>query len=215
MSLKIKGEFQTLFRFIINNTDNIESDIASQVGNNPDLFHLAPIIIEPATNLDLFKIVSACHDNGLIPVGVKTTNGLQIKQAETLRLRVSQPKTKNSVPAKDSKTKKEPELGYKIVSKPIRSGQQVYAKEAHLVIMRSVGAGSEVMADGDIHIYGALRGRAMAGVQGRQNSRIISQDMDAELIAIAGNYIVREDMPEIKGAAQATLDHERIQFEKL
>jgi len=215
MTLKIKGEFQTLFCFILDDKNTIEADITKQVDSNPELFYLAPIIIEPTPQLDLSIIIEACHKNHLIPVGVKTTDSTQIKQAATLNLRVSQPKVAKPLSESSTKPDKTPELGYKVVSKPIRSGQQVYAKGAHLVVMKSVGAGSEVMADGDIHIYGALRGRAMAGIEGRKNSRIICQDMNAELIAIAGNYIVREDMPEIKGAAQATLDQERIQFEKL
>ena len=115
MSLKIKGEFQTLFCFIIDSIENINDDIAKQVSGNPDLFKLAPVIVEPASNLDLSLIVDACTDNGLIVVGVKTTDESHIRQAASLRLRVSKPKSPGSTPTNTQKVNQQPELGYKII----------------------------------------------------------------------------------------------------
>ncbi|HEY5604055.1 MAG TPA: septum site-determining protein MinC [Gammaproteobacteria bacterium] len=81
----------------------------------------------------------------------------------------------------------------KMVTQPIRSGQRIYARGGDLIVLAAVNAGAEVMADGNIHIYAPLRGRALAGVQGDQNSRIFCHCMEAELIAIAGSYRVFED----------------------
>jgi septum site-determining protein MinC len=82
-----------------------------------------------------------------------------------------------------------------IHSHPIRSGQQVYAAQRDLTVLTTVGAGAEVLADGSIHIYGALRGRALAGASGFTGARIFCREFHAELVAIAGHYKVLEDIP--------------------
>ena len=75
-----------------------------------------------------------------------------------------------------------------VVEKPIRTGQQVYAENADLIVLGLVNEGAEVIADGHIHIYAPLRGRALAGASGDQNARIFVQSMQAELVSIAGIY---------------------------
>ena len=75
-----------------------------------------------------------------------------------------------------------------VVEKPIRTGQQVYAENADLIVLGLVNEGAEVIADGHIHIYAPLRGRALAGAGGDQNARIFAQSMQAELVSIAGIY---------------------------
>ena len=83
---------------------------------------------------------------------------------------------------------------------PVRSGQQVYAENRDLTCLSAVGAGAEVIADGSIHIYGALRGRALAGAQGNEAARIFCREFHAELVAVAGHYKVLEDIPmELRG----------------
>ena len=82
----------------------------------------------------------------------------------------------------------------KIVRSPVRSGQQIYAKNSDLIVLSSVGHGAEVIADGNIHIYGDLKGKAIAGAAGNSESSIFCQQMQAELISIAGNYRVDEDL---------------------
>lgn len=75
-----------------------------------------------------------------------------------------------------------------VVDKPLRSGQRVYAKGADLIVMAMVSAGAEVIADGNIHVYAPLRGRALAGASGDRKARIITTSLEAELISIAGLY---------------------------
>ena len=76
----------------------------------------------------------------------------------------------------------------------IRSGQQIYAKDQNLVIIGSVSAGAEVIADGNIHVYGSLRGRAIAGAKGHHQAQIYCQNLEAELVSINGNYWLSESM---------------------
>jgi septum site-determining protein MinC len=76
----------------------------------------------------------------------------------------------------------------------IRSGQQVYAKGQNLVVIGSVSAGAEVIADGNIHVYGSLRGRAIAGAKGHHHAQIYCQSLEAELVSINGNYWLSESM---------------------
>ena len=77
----------------------------------------------------------------------------------------------------------------------VRSGQQLYAEQRDLTVTGTVGAGAEVMADGSIHVYGALRGRALAGARGMESARIFCREFHAELVAIAGQYLVADDVP--------------------
>lgn len=99
-------------------------------------------------------------------------------------------------------------------STPVRSGQQVYAENRDLTVLTSVGAGAEVIADGSIHIYGPLRGRALAGAQGNDKARIFCREFHAELVAVAGHYKVLEDIPrELRGRpVQVWLDGEELKL---
>jgi septum site-determining protein MinC len=81
-----------------------------------------------------------------------------------------------------------------VIAEPVRSGRQVYAAGGDLVVIGAVSPGAELLADGSIHIYGAMRGRALAGVGGDQSARIFCQSLDAELVSIAGLYRVSEDI---------------------
>lgn len=97
---------------------------------------------------------------------------------------------------------------------PVRSGQQLYAENRDLTVLSTVGAGAEVIADGSIHIYGALRGRALAGAQGNTDARIFCREFHAELVAIAGHYKVMEEVPkELRGkAVQIWLDQDQLKI---
>jgi len=74
------------------------------------------------------------------------------------------------------------------VDRPVRSGQQIYAADSDMTVLAQTSAGSEIMADGSIHVYGPLRGRVLAGAMGNESARIFCQSLQAELIAIAGRY---------------------------
>ncbi|NLW96265.1 septum site-determining protein MinC [Luteimonas wenzhouensis] len=100
---------------------------------------------------------------------------------------------------------------------PVRSGQQLYAENRDLTVLSQVGAGAEVIADGSIHIYGPLRGRALAGAQGNATARIFCRAFHAELVAVAGHYKVLEDIPkELHGKpVQVWLENEELKIAAL
>jgi len=79
-----------------------------------------------------------------------------------------------------------------VITKPLRSGQRVYARHTDLVVIGMVSQGAEVIADGNVHVYGPLRGKAMAGARGDTSARIFTTQLDAELLAVAGVYRVVE-----------------------
>lgn len=99
----------------------------------------------------------------------------------------------------------------------VRSGQQIYARDRDLIVTGAIANGAEVIADGNIHIYGGLRGRAMAGAQGDAKARIYVSDFRAELVAIAGQYRVFEQIPDdLEGrSVQCWLDGEKLLIAKL
>jgi len=99
----------------------------------------------------------------------------------------------------------------------VRSGQRIYARNRDLVVTAGVGAGAEVMADGCLHIYGSLRGRAMAGARGQLTARVFCQEFYAELVSIAGVFRVFETIPaELAGKpVQAWLAGEDLHFARV
>jgi septum site-determining protein MinC len=99
----------------------------------------------------------------------------------------------------------------------VRSGQRVYAAGGDLSIIAAVSSGAELMADGNIHVYGPLRGRALAGMKGNTAARIFCQDLQAELVSVAGHYRVSENIPrELRGVpVQIYLDQKILRIEKL
>ncbi len=103
----------------------------------------------------------------------------------------------------------------KIIALPVRSGQQVFAPEGDLVILSSVNAGAEVLAAGNIHIYGALRGRALAGIHGDTTARIFSLQCNPELVAVAGEYVVNELLDEtiLNQSVMISLAHGSLKFD--
>ena len=105
-----------------------------------------------------------------------------------------------------------------VIDRPLRSGQQVYARNADLVVLAAVNFGAEILADGHIHVYAPLRGRAIAGARGNAGARIFSTCMEPQLIAIAGTYRTTETaLPaDVHGkAAQVRLDGPTLVFEPL
>ncbi len=134
------------------------------------------------------------------PMADKTANTTAVAREEPRKLSENQESANIS-------------LNNQLVSHPVRSGQRIYSR-GDLTIVGSVSAGAEVIADGNIHIYGALRGRAIAGAQGDETARIFCYKLDAELISIAGNYKPNEDIDEQyrNKNVQVSLEGEKICF---
>ena len=128
----------------------------------------------------------------------------------------SPPAAASAAPARENSGAAQPEPGLVQVA-PVRSGQQLYAENRDLTVLAAVGAGAEVISDGSIHIYGALRGRALAGAQGNEKARIFCREFHAELVAVAGHYMVLEEIPrELRGKpAQVWLDGGRLRVDAM
>lgn len=105
----------------------------------------------------------------------------------------------------------------KVITRPVRSGQQIYAEGADLIVLAQVSEGAEVLADGHIHVYGTLRGRALAGVRGDESARIFCQQLEAELVSVAGNFVLQDSLPKelLKKPAQISLQGEKVVVETL
>lgn len=121
-------------------------------------------------------------------------------------------------PAPQSMTASRSPVRFKVINKPIRSGQRIYTPDSDLIILAAVSPGAEVIASGSIHVYAPLRGRALAGANGDRSARIFSYRMEAELVAIAGYYkLIEEDLPK-RGQTRPTqvyLEGEKLIIEAL
>ncbi|WP_035051460.1 septum site-determining protein MinC [Andreprevotia chitinilytica] len=105
-----------------------------------------------------------------------------------------------------------------VINRPVRTGQQVYAKGGDLVVLALVSAGAEVIADGNIHVYAPLRGRALAGARGDTSARVYTTCLEAELVSVAGIYrTLDETLPTALRSrpAQVFLDQDKLVLEAL
>lgn len=100
----------------------------------------------------------------------------------------------NLTPPSDPPDKNKPVPCY-ITDEPVRSGQSILFPEGDVIVINSVASGAEINAGGSIHVYGALRGRAIAGINGQSQARIFTHQMEAELLAIDGYYMTAEEIP--------------------
>ncbi len=128
----------------------------------------------------------------------------------------SAPVAANPVTAPSAAASKTSQEGL-VITHPVRSGQQVYAEHRDLTVVGTISMDAEVMADGSVHVYGPLRGRALAGARGDTSARIFCNEFNAQLVAIAGHYIVLDEVPEtlIGKAVQVWLENDKIQIAAL
>lgn len=105
----------------------------------------------------------------------------------------------------------------RVITEPVRSGQQIYARGGDLLVLAPVSHGAELLADGHIHVYGPLRGRALAGVTGDTQAHILCQSLEAELISIAGQYKISEDIESVawQVAVDITLESDCLHIRTL
>ncbi len=163
-------------------------------GHTPLLVDLSPLQ-EGHKVVDFPALISLLDNHGLSVVGVAGGNEQQRAAAARARLALfpqgaGRPVREETAPAEAPAAGE----GSKVIRQPVRGGQQVYARGGDLIVESSVNEGAEVAADGDIHIYGALRGRALAGARGRAQARIWCQSLEAELISINGLYRTHDDI---------------------
>jgi len=187
--------------------------------------------------VDLTALVPLLREYRMQPVAVQGANAAELGQAQALGLAEATADALSPVRAEPREVVREvvrevqvevpvPVASDRpaaaattlIVDRPLRSGQQVYAKGGDLVVLALVNPGAEVIADGSIHVYAPLRGKAIAGAKGDESARIFAACMEPELISIAGTYRTTENpLPaEVLGrAAQIRLDGEKLVMEPL
>jgi septum site-determining protein MinC len=186
----------------------IEQQLQAKILLAPEFFKNSPLVLDvqelnkqKSIEVDIAAVIEVIRKLGLLPIGIRGGDAQQNEKAISLGIPLHSIHTSSTtIDAKKPKTlAPEPETkdllqtGTTVITQPIRSGQRVYAA-GDLVIIAQVSAGTEILAEGNIHVYGTLRGRALAGVQGNTNARIFCSDLQAELISIAGNYKISEDL---------------------
>jgi septum site-determining protein MinC len=212
-----------------NDISLIDQQLKEKVVQAPEFFKNSPLLIDlqklNAQNqpIDFTEIVAIVRQHGFMPIGLRAGNEQQNGDALAMNLpqhslHGSNVPLVNKAPAKTLPTPAPEEqkqasqsIENKLVTQPIRSGQRVYAK-GDLIVTATVSAGAEIMAEGNIHIYGSLRGRALAGVLGNVNSRIFCSDLQAELISIAGIYQLSDDLSKYPAhkPVQISLDNQTL-----
>jgi len=193
--------------------------LAEQVATSPGFYRGAPVLLNvtAATQMsaadDFMALKRMAEELGMVPVGVQGGSADQREAAQAAGLPAfptgasaglraerarqgggSEPRPAEPPPPQPLAVTGEG-ARTRLVAQNVRSGAQIYAKGTDLIVLGAVAAGAEVIADGHVHIYGPLRGRAIAGASGDKEARIFCRALDAELIAVAGRYMVHDDIP--------------------
>ena len=217
--------------------------LETKIQQAPEFFRNAPVVLDlsqlPDVALDVPLLVGLLRGLGLLPIGVRGGSEQHRETARLMDLAIlaqgsrgpaatappggaaPSPVAEQQRPTVDEAAPVPPvppggAVG-KLVTRPVRSGQRLYAQGGDLIVLAPVSAGAELMADGHIHVYGPLRGRALAGVKGNGDARIFCQDLRAELISVAGHYRVSENLdPALAGRpVQVRLQDGRLITEAL
>lgn len=209
----------------------LAAEMQDRVKRAPNLFARAAVVLDfgglaqlPDTS-SARTLIEGLRNAGVLPVALAYGTSETERLAEALQLpllarfRAQYERSDTDIPAataakpapaaapsrspEPAPTAREGSNAPGVVHAPmVRSGQQLYADNRDLTVLTGVGAGAEVIADGSVHIYGPLRGRALAGAKGNEQARIFCREFHAELVAIAGHYKVLEDVPEeLRGKA--------------
>jgi len=223
--IELKGSVMsfTVLKVHGDDMEAIQQTLKSKVDQAPGFFQNVPVVIEPhITGLAptfLAQLVEFLRQLGMMPIGVRTEDEALRQQAEFAGLALFGPDRRERAAEKEAKkpaASSRAPVPAKVVQ-TVRSGQQVYGRGRDLIVLGNVNPGAEVYADGHIHIYGSLKGRAFAGAQGARESMIFVHKLDAELVCIAGLYKLAEDIPEAMNGhpCRIWLEHDQLKFSKV
>ena len=221
---ELKGSLFTLTVLHLFQLDRtaIERHLAEKVKQAPSFFNNTPVVVDledlaaPSNGVDFDGLYDLLRGHGMAPVGVR--NGSPELQAVARRAGLPVLPDNRSASAVKKTERAEPApIRNRIINHPVRSGQQIYAADGDLIVLGTVSAGAELIADGNIHIYGTLRGRALAGVKGDIETWIFCHSLEAELISIAGRYRISEqiDSTDRGKAVQIHLVDDRLVIDHL
>lgn len=210
----------------------VAADLAQRLADDPDFFDNDPVLIDLAhvkdaeQPIDFPALIALLQAHHTQPVAVRGGSETQIQDALAAGLcsapdahavraapQVEVHEVIREVEVEVVREVPAPMAGAMVIDKPLRSGQQVYARGTDLVVLAVVSYGAEVIADGNVHVYAPLRGRAIAGARGNTSARIFSTCMEPQLLSIAGMYRTTETElpPEVVGKpAQVWLDGEKL-----
>ena len=214
---QLKGGLYTLTAIQILNTqlNQLAEQLDSKIAQAPKFFLNAPVVIDlqkvnrSSQKIDFNQLKEILLSKTLVPVGVRGGNteqhsaatqaGFALLQDGNKDREILGPNPEILEAGKEAgatlKVKLETEgSNTKVITEPVRSGQQIYVREGDLIVLAPVSHGAELLADGHIHVYGPLRGRALAGVTGDTRAHIFCQSLEAELVSIAGQYKISEDI---------------------
>jgi septum site-determining protein MinC len=205
-------------------TSSILDELTGRTATAPHFFQRTAVCLDlsalakPPSVEEIRAIVEIVRRAGMLSVGL-AQGGASDALAQELEMPVfTHIRAPNKpVPVVQAAPAPEPALPALMQHQPVRSGQRVYARNRDLIVMATVAAGAEVMADGCVHIYGPLRGRVMAGAHGDTEARVFCQAFNAELVSIAGVFRVFETIPaELTGVpVQAWLAGEDLRFARI
>lgn len=217
-ALELKGRMASLTRLRLLDPDlgAVRAHLEDLARKAPDAVAGMPVVVEADFVPDLAEVLQILRKVGMQPVGVAEGRlaepGRAIGMAvlpDELKARVKPSANAAPAPAGGRKPAR-------IVDTPVRSGQQIYAEGADLIAIATVSEGAELIADGCVHVYGTLRGRAIAGARGDATARIFCRKFEAELVAVAGVYAVAEQMQNVRGKSiQAHLVQDKLKIEVL
>lgn len=203
----------TVMELISADPERIREQLAGKMSQAPAFFQHTPVVLsverldEP--HLSLERICAVCRTHKLLPVAVRGGSDPVRQSAWALGLgwfppqEAARPRPLESVAveadpphADDEESMADilPSGAGRIYRGTVRSGQQVSAPEGDLVVVGAVNAGAEVLAGGSVHVYGPLRGRALAGIHGNPLASIFCRELRAELLSVAGNYKRLDDI---------------------
>ncbi len=224
-AFKLKGRLYTLTVMHLLDLDlaQFEQQLAETVTKAPRLFDRTPVVLDCSAidgdKLDLQAFCQRLREHSLIPIAIQGGTALLDTLAQCQGVAVLNVSSHHEKPQKGKLKGSEHHatetIKTKLLTSPVRSGQQVVSKGGDLVITAAVSHGAELLADGNIHVYGALRGRALAGIAGNKQARIFCQSLDAELVSIAGFYRLSDAIEPSAGPCQIFLQDDHIQIEAL
>jgi septum site-determining protein MinC len=220
----------TVLELTHNDLERLDRQLTTKVSQAPNFFSNTPLVLaldklpDGEGGLDLTELMTICRQHGLSTLAIRASRAEDIAAAQAIALPVLPPSGARERPielagAKEPEKPPEPQFQpSKIITTPIRGGQQVYAQGGDLIVLAPVSAGAELLADGNIHVYGPMRGRALAGIKGDRSARIFCQQLGAELLSIAGQYKVAEDLrrdPLWSEAVQVSLSGDVLNITRL
>ncbi|WP_421177259.1 septum site-determining protein MinC [Aeromonas jandaei] len=200
--------------------ERIRQLLAEKVAQAPYFFNCAPLVINVSRLEqipDFEQLKELVESEEFVLVGITGARSEEMKTAaKAVGLAVmASGKSRKSDPQPEPEPA--PLIPTRVHVGPVRSGQQIYAAGTSLVVLGSVSPGAEVLADDSIHIYGTLRGRAIAGARGNTRARIYCQQLQAELLSIAGTFQLSDALPAglIQQPVHIRLDNEQLRIDRI